>query len=80
LALAVAAGVAPFVPAYGGALGLMPAWARAPGPSWGGRALAGGATAAGAAVFSLIVYAAAAALRPRRRPEKTPAQGRRRTL
>ncbi|HUU56216.1 MAG TPA: energy-coupling factor ABC transporter permease [bacterium] len=67
LALVVAAGIAPLVPVYGGALGPMPAWARAPALSHGGRVVAGAATAAAAAVFSSALYAVGAALRPRRR-------------
>ena len=67
LALVVAAGVAPLVPVYGGALGPMPAWARAPGLPWGGRVAAGAATAAAAAFFSSALYAVGAVLRPRRR-------------
>jgi ABC-type Co2+ transport system permease subunit len=66
LALAVAAGVAPLVPVYGGALGPMPAWARAPALSYGGRALAGLATAAAAALLSAALGFVATALRPRR--------------
>jgi hypothetical protein len=66
LALVVVAGVAPLVPVYGGALGPMPAWARAPALSFGGRALAGSAAVAAAALISAALAFAAAALRPRR--------------
>lgn len=67
LSLVVAAGVAPLVPVYGGALGPAPAWARGPALSYGGRALAGLATVAAAALFSAGLYAVVATLRPRRR-------------
>lgn len=67
VAFVVAAAVAPLVPLYGGALGPMPAWARAGELSYGGRALAGLATVAAAALFSGALCVVAAALRPRRR-------------
>jgi len=71
VAFIVAAGVAPLVPVYGGALGPMPAWPRAAALSHVGRALAGLATVAAAALFSAALYAVGAALRPRRRTQKT---------
>jgi hypothetical protein len=64
LALVIAAGVAPLVPAYAGPLGPVPALARAPALSYGGRVLAGAATAA-AAAFSAAVFGVVAAVRPR---------------
>lgn len=67
VALIVAGGIAPLVPVYGGALGPTPAWARAAVSSYAVRVVAGLATAAAAALFSVALYAIGAALRPRRR-------------
>jgi hypothetical protein len=67
VALAVAVGAAPLVPVYGGPLGPMPALARAAALSHAGRVLAGLTTVGAAALFSVALYAVAAALPPRRR-------------
>ncbi len=64
-ALVLAAGVAPFVPVYGGALGPNPALARAPQLSYVGRVVAGAGVGAAAAFFACVIFGVIAGARAR---------------
>ncbi|NIT37390.1 MAG: hypothetical protein GTN49_12990 [candidate division Zixibacteria bacterium] len=64
-ALVLAAGVAPFVPVYGGALGPNPALARAPELSYAARVAAGAGVVAAAALFACVIFGVVAAARAR---------------
>jgi ABC-type Co2+ transport system permease subunit len=66
VAVVVAAGVAPWVPVYGGPLGPMPALARAAGLAFGERAALGVATAALAAAGGAALFLITWVFRPRR--------------
>jgi hypothetical protein len=74
-ALALAAGVAPFVPVYAGALGPNPALARAPQLSYVGRVAAGAGVVVAAAFFASLTFGVLRAVRARSGSEKADAQG-----
>jgi hypothetical protein len=57
-AVVLAAGVAPWVPPYGGVLGPTPALARAAGHSYASRAVLGLATVAAAAALASLFFGA----------------------
>lgn len=72
-ALVLAAGVAPFVPGYGGALGPNPALARAPQLSYVGRVAAGVGATVAAAFFASLMFGVLTAVRARSGSEKADA-------
>jgi hypothetical protein len=74
-ALVLAAGVAPFVPVYGGALGPNPALARAPQLSCVGRVAAGAGIVVAVAFFASLMFGVLKAVRARSGGEKADAQG-----
>jgi len=69
-AAVVAAGIAPLVPAYGGALGPMPALARAAEMPYAGRAAAGLATVAAAGLAASLFFGALVLIRTRAGKDK----------